>query len=281
LGQRLTASARHGAREETWGKLVKILLGLLTTGFVLAACAGTEPAPSKRAVLVQMLATSAQLFVQREGNVKRSGSGVILSTDLPEGRVAIITTAHLLEPPVAQSAYVVAGTKRERIPADIVAVDTDRDLALVTASVAGVSEAALAGGAELADEILIVAFPWGRERTVVNGAVSQIAAQASIEDPLSISGPVGLVDATVSYGMSGGGVFDRGTGQLVGLVRGYRTAHLSLSSQDTPLKLPIAGETTVISTRDMVCFLRSIGYEGLIANSAAAAIPERDCATPR
>lgn len=260
---------------------MKILLGLLTTGFVLAACAGTEPAPSKRAVLVQMLATSAQLFVEREGGVRRSGSGVILSTGLPEGRVAIITTAHTLEPPVEQTAYVVAGTKRERIPADIVAVDAARDLALVTASVAGVSEAALAGGAELADEILIVAFPWGRERTVVNGAVSQIAAQASIEDPLSISGPVGLVDATVSYGMSGGGVFDRRTGQLVGLVRGYRTAHLSLSSQDTPLKLPIAGETTVISTRDMVCFLRSVGYEGLIANSAAAAIPERDCATTR
>jgi hypothetical protein len=112
---------------------------------------------------------------------------------------------------------------------------------------------------------------------VVNGAVSQIAAQASIEDPLSISGPVGLVDATVSYGMSGGGVFDKRTGRLVGLVRGYRTAHLALSSQESPLKLPIAGETTVISTRDIVCFLRSIGYEGLIANSAAAAIPERDC----
>ncbi len=256
---------------------MKISLKLIVIGLFLTACANTEPTPSKRAVLVQMLATSAQLFVEREGGVRRAGSGVILSTNLPQGRAAVLTTAHLLEPIVEQSAYVVAGAKKERIPVDIVAIDSARDLALMTAPLPGVSMVALARRAELADEILIVSFPWGRERTVVNGAVSQIAAQASIEDPLSISGPVGLVDATVSYGMSGGGVFDRRTGQLVGLVRGYRTAHLSVSSQESPLKLPIAGETTVISTRDIVCFLRSVGYEGLIANSAAAAIPERDC----
>ena len=259
---------------------MKIPFRLMVIGLFLSACAGPDPAPSKRAVLVQMLATSAQLFVEREGGVSRAGSGVILSTALPQGRAAILTTAHLLEPPVEQSAHVVAGANKERIPADIVAIDSARDLALMTAPLPGVSKVALADGAELADEILIVAFPWGRERTVVNGAVSQIAAEASIEDPFSISGPVGLVDATVSYGMSGGGVFDRRTGRLVGLVRGYRTAHLSLSSQETPLKLPIAGETTVISTRDIVCFLRSVGYEGLIANSAAAAIPERDCEQP-
>ena len=77
----------------TWGKLVKILIGLTVVGLALGACAGTEPEPSKRAVLAQMLATSAQLFVEREGGIRRSGSGVILSTGLPEGRVAIITTA--------------------------------------------------------------------------------------------------------------------------------------------------------------------------------------------
>ncbi len=259
------------------GRSVKITLKLIVIGLFLTACANTEPAPTKRAVLAQMLATSAQIFVEREDGVRRAGSGVILSTDLPQGKAAVLTTAHLLEPPVEQSAYVVAGAQGERTPVEIVAMDSARDLALMTAPLPGASQVALARRAELADEILIVAFPWGRQRTVVNGAVSQIATPASLEDPFSISGPVGLVDATVSYGMSGGGVFDKQTGQLVGLVRGYRTAHLSLSSQQSPLKLPIAGETTIISTRDIVCFLRSVGYEGLIANSAAATIPERDC----
>lgn len=256
---------------------MKTSLALLVIGLALTACASPEPPPSKRAVLAQMLATSTQIFVEREDGVRRAGSGVILATDLPESRVAVLTTAHLLEPLVEQSAHVVGGAQSDRMPAEIVAIDSERDLALMIARLPGTSPVALAGRAELADEILIVAYPWGRQRTVVKGAVSQIAAEASIEDPFAISGPVGLVDATVSYGMSGGGVFDKQTGELVGLVRGYRTAHLSLSSEQLPLKLPIAGETTVISTRDIVCFLRSIGYERLAANSAAAAIPQRDC----
>ncbi len=250
---------------------------LLAVGLLITACANAEPAPSKRTVLSQMLATSAQIFVEREDGVRRAGSGVILSTDLPNGSAVVLTTAHLLEPPVEQSAFVIAGVQSEQIPAKIVAVDLAWDLALMTAPLPGVSQVDLAGRAELADEIFIVAYPWGRQRTVVQGAVSQISAQPSIEDPFSIEGPVALVDATVSYGMSGGGVFDKQTGQLVGLVRGYRTAQLSLRSEETPLKLPISGETTVISTRDVVCFLRSSGFEALIANSAAAAITKRDC----
>lgn len=261
-------------------RVVTACLALLVTGMLLTACSSSEPAHSKRAILAHMVTTSAQIFVEREGGVRRAGSGVILSTGLPQGAAAILTTAHLLEPAVEQSAFVVAGAQGEPIKVNIVAIDPDRDLALMTGHLPGVSQVALAGRAELADEILIVAYPWGRQRTVVKGAVSQIAAQASIEDPFSISGPVALVDATVSYGMSGGGVYDKRSGQLVGLVRGYRTAHLSLSSEDPPLKLPIAGETTIISTRDVVCFLRSYGYEGLIAGSAAAMIDERDCRPP-
>lgn len=270
----------HVERWNRGGKIVRTCFGLLVLGALLAACSKPEPVYSKRAMLAQMMTTSAQIFVEREGGVRRAGSGVVMSTALPQGTVAVLTTAHLLEPPVAQSAYVIAGPQGERTPVEIVAVDPDRDLALLTGVLPGVSQVMLAGRAELADEILIVAYPWGRKRTVVKGVVSQIASQASIEDPFSISGPVALVDATVSYGMSGGGVFDKESGQLVGLVRGYRTAHLSLSSDDPPLKLPIAGETTIISTVDIVCFLRSSGYDGLLASTSAAMIDERDCKLP-
>ena len=269
---RAPAAVAHGR-----GTTVKPSLALLVIGLGLAACASPEPPPTKSVVLARMLATSAQIFVEREGGVRRAGSGVILAADLPNNQVAVLTTAHLLEPQVEQSAQVVAGAQRERTPAEIVAIDSARDLALLVAALPGASGVVLAGRAELADEILIVAYPWGRERTVVKGAVSQIAANDSLEDPFAISGPVRLVDATVSYGMSGGGVFDKRTGDLVGLVRGYRTAHLSLSSEQSPLKLPIAGETTVISTRDIVCFLRSVGYARLTADSDLATIPEREC----
>ena len=175
---------------------MRVTLIILVLG--LAACANAEPPPSKTAVLAEMVSTSAQIFVEREDGVRRAGSGVVLASDLPEGKVAILTTAHLLEPLIEQTAHVVAGAKSDRTPAEIVAVDSSRDLALMVVSMAGLSRVTLAPSAELADEILIVAYPWGRQRTVVRGAVSQIAADASLEDPLAISGPVGLVDATVS-----------------------------------------------------------------------------------
>ncbi len=262
-------------------RIVTLCLRLLLVGFLLSGCAALEPERARRADLAQMVSTSTQIFVERPGGVRRSGSGVILATDLAQGGTAILTAAHLLEPVVEQSVVVVAGRQRGRIPAQIIAIDGDRDLALLTARLSGVTQIDLAARATLTDDILIVAYPWGRQRTVVRGAVSQIAPPAVAADPLAIAGPVGLVDATVSYGMSGGGVYNEQSGQLVGLVRGYRTANLSLSSDEPPLKLPIAGETTIISTRDIVCFLLDFGYEGLIAKGAAGIVSERDCPQPK
>ena len=89
--------------------------------------------------------------------------------------------------------------------------------------------------------------------------VSQIAS-ADDGDLLPFEGPVGLIDAAVSYGTSGGGVFDGESGRLVGIVRGYRTAKLAMPGNDAaPLEFPIAGETTVIPTSDILCLLRRAG----------------------
>jgi len=253
--------------------------GPLLIGLVLASCAGYETEPDKRAVLSHALATSAQLFVERAGGVRRAGSAVILAVDDSNSTVTILTTAHLLEPPAEQTVTVIDETRQFHTPAQVVAIDRKADLALVTAPIARSSEVQLAAGAELADEVLVVAFPWGRERTVVNGAVSQISTTESSKTPLPIWGAVRLVDASVSYGMSGGGVFHRRTGQLVGIVRGYRTAQLSLSSEPAPLKLPIAGETTVIPAIDIVCFLRASNFEHLVAKDYAGTVSQKDCET--
>ena len=93
---------------------MKTSLATLVIALFLTACASPEPPPSKRAVLAQMLATSGQIFVEREDGVRRAGSGVILATGLPNNRVAVLTTAHLLEPLVEQSAEVVAGLQSDR-----------------------------------------------------------------------------------------------------------------------------------------------------------------------
>ena len=255
-------------------------LSLLVLWLALVACTGPETLPDKRTVIAHTLATTIQLFAEREGGVRRAGSAVVLAIDDADGETVILTTAHLLEPPVKQSVTVFDEVRQSHIPAKVVAVDPEIDLALVTAVTANTSQVDLATGAELADEILIVAFPWGRKRTVVNGAVSQITSAEPREHAPPIWGAVRLVDASVSYGMSGGGVFDRRTGQLIGIVRGYRTVHLSLSSEPAPLKLPIAGESTIIPAIDIVCFLRANDFEHLVPSAFANMATPQDCVPP-
>ncbi|MEM7170387.1 MAG: serine protease [Pseudomonadota bacterium] len=232
---------------------------LTIMGLLLAACA--QPAPvadttdQKRAVLSHALATTVQVFSEREGGVRRAGSAVILQAGDQDRPAIILTTAHTFEPLENQSLSVTLEPHAIRAPAQLLAIDSEKDLALLSAELVARDQVQIAPGAQLADEVLVVAFPWGRSRTVVNGAVSQIKQEEILKDLPPIWGAVNLIDASVSYGMSGGGIFDKSNGQLVGLVRGYRTAQLSLSSEKAPLKLPIAGETTVVSTRDIGCFL--------------------------
>ncbi len=258
--------------------MVKRLVVTVLAGLFATACAEPPPSVDKRAVLSHTLATSAQVFTQREGGVQRAGSAVVLSSGRMDGQALFLTTAHTLQPPVEQKVSVVVSPQNTRVPAQIVAIDPERDLALLSADLVAQDQVDLAAGAELADEVFVVAFPWGRSRTVVNGAVSQISQKESLEDLLPIWGPVSLIDASVSYGMSGGGVYERKTGKLVGLVRGYRTAQLSLSSEKSPLKLPIAGETTVVSTRDITCFLRSLDVEIAAPYGLAADSLRHNCA---
>ena len=139
----------------------------------------------------------------------------------------------------------------------ILIVDAKHDIAILEASGLEASPVKLKASARLGDNVWVVSFPWGRRGTVVNGFVSQIAGDQG-SALLPIEGPVGLIDAAVSYGTSGGGVFDGGTGRLVGIVRGYRTAKLALpGGQAQSLAFPISGETTVIPTSHVLCLLRS------------------------
>ena len=209
-------------------------------------------------MIAAAVGSTIQLFNEREGGGRRAGSAVILSRDESTGRSIVLTAAHLVEPPVPQSVYALSPETGEKIPAELIAVDTATDLALLSATGLDARPVRLGRSAWLGDSIWVVAFPWGRERTVVTGVVSQIDAAATGGDSSSIEGAVRLIDASVSYGMSGGGVFDSRSGELVGVVRGYRTAQLSFGDSGfEPLQLPVAGETTVVPTADIVCFLKS------------------------
>ncbi len=233
---------------------MKWFSSLLVCAVALSACSLSRAPRSPGDVIAQSLESSVQLSTERDGGKRRWGSGVVLSVD-QEGRALILTTAHLVEPPVEQSVFVHGSSNGDRVEAQILTVDPELDVAVLEASGLEVEPAHLKSSARLGDSVWVVSFPWGRRGTVVNGYVSQIA-EADGNALIPIEGPVGLIDAAVSYGTSGGGVFDGRTGRLVGIVRGYRTARLALPGPEkASLELPIAGETTVIPTSEILCLL--------------------------
>jgi len=234
------------------------LAGVVAIALLAAACAGTGGTTGKDLVIRKALDSTVQLFTDRGNGVVRTGSGVIYHLDSATGRGLVLTTAHLLEPPGEQTVTALAPPREEHLNARIVDIDAESDLALIEVDDLSGDAIDISPAAKLGDRIWVVAFPWGRERTVVSGVVSQVHA---IEPPSDgrapLAGAVRLIDASVSYGMSGGGIFSQDNGALVGLVRGYRSAELSFpGAASGTLTLPVAGETTVISVLRIQCFLK-------------------------
>jgi hypothetical protein len=126
----------------------------------------------------------------------------------------------------------------------------------------------------LGDAIWVVAFPWGRSMTLVGGVVSQVNPEGG--DDADASARL-MVDASVSYGASGGGVFEAATGRLVGVVEGYRTARVSFKG-DTALRyidVPVPGETYVTPLADIRRFLGQAGHDKVVGDQPVAAGPKR------
>ena len=235
----------------------------LALGLGVAGCAGAAPTSDRSEVIRQFLPSAVQLRAERAGGARRAASGVVLASDSDPKRSWILTTRHFLDPPVRQDVYVSSPARKGRVKASVAAVSSSMDLAVI--EVAGISLPAvrLKELVRLGDEVWVAAFPWGKQLTVVSGVVSQLNADA--EGELLLEGTIRMVDASVSYGASGGGVFDAATGALVGVVEGYRTAQVAHpETPDRVLQIPVAGETTVIPCRSIVQFLTDSGLEALI-----------------
>jgi len=145
------------------------------------------------------------------------------------------------------------------VPAAVAFVSRDDDLALIETEHLDVVPVRLKMMSSLGDEILVVAFPWGQRFTVVRGVVSQVASLTGE------AGPARMVDASVSYGSSGGGVFDAQTGELVAIVEGYRTAKVAIPEmQERVLEVPVAGETTLIAAPTIFRFLVDSGLSNFL-----------------
>ncbi len=219
-------------------------------------CAGADLGSRRGGELREIIGPCVQLHTEREG-ARRAGSGVVIAADPVARRSWIITTRHLFEPAGPQQLWVQSTDGGRRLRAVVRALSDADDLAVVEVEDRVLPTARLQDTVRLGDEVRVVAFPWGRRLTVVSGIVSQFA---SAESEVAVEGPARMIDASVSYGASGGGVFDAAVGTLVGIVESYRTARVALPTQpERTLDLPVPGETTVVGTPAIRRFLEKAG----------------------
>jgi serine protease Do len=239
-------------------------------------CATTRPlGPSREEVLRQILPASVQIIVERGGRRFRSASGTVIAAEPTEQGVDcyVLTSGHTFalrvegdRVSILLDRQVGPGTP---VPATVLAVQyADRvDLALLRMTAPRCAVATVGDPPALGEDVFVVTFPWGRNMTLAGGLVSQVNHDEA-EDPEAA--PRLMIDASVSYGASGGGVYEARTGRLIGLIEGYRTAHVSfeVATQPAHLEIPVPGETYVTPLAQIRRFLDSAGYGALLRTAA-------------
>jgi serine protease Do len=235
-------------------------LTLTALALTATGCVSVARAPDRSELIRGMLASTVQLRSERDGTIRRAASGVVIATARGSQRAWIITARHFIDPSPPEHIYVRLPGRITVVPAVVAFVSPDRDLAIIEAELFDVVPARLKMEASLGDEIMVVAFPWGQRFTVVRGIVSQVGSIADIV------GSARMVSASVSYGSSGGGVFDAQTGELVGIVEGYRTAKVVIPEmKERVLEVPVAGETTLIPSSAIHRFVVDSGLSNFLA----------------
>ena len=242
------------------GPAVVLLIVTLIT--LWTACAAPPRTAVRSELLRGVLASTVQVLAERTGGGRRAASGVVVAADPARDCTFILTAGHFVAPPVPETIQVRVTGARDRFRATVVREDREADLALLRVTGVVLPPVRPREVAQLGDDVWVVAFPRGRQMTVTSGTVSQVGTGSDTD---ATEGPVRLVDTSVSYGASGAGVFDAETGELIGVVEGYRTAQIA--ARDTPdrvMEIPVPGETLVISAQVIRRFLASSEIEGVV-----------------
>jgi len=238
---------------------MRCALAVPALALVAAGCVSAPRTPARGDLIRGILASTVQLRSEREGGIRRAASGVVVAVDRASRRAWIVTAKHFVDPPSRQQLFVRLPGRASVGGASVVFVSREYDLAILEAVDLDVVAVRLKTMVHLGDNIMVVAFPWGQRFTVVGGLVSQIGAPMTGQ--ILVEGPARMVSASVSYGSSGGGIFDGETGELVGIVEGYRTAKVAIPEmKEHVLEMPVAGETNVVPAETI---LKVIGEAGL------------------
>lgn len=239
----------------------------------IAGCAlGHRPEPARSEVLARILPSAVQVVLeQEEGQRVRTGSGVVIGARSTAGATDcfVLTSGHVVSGLEGRArVHVLFGRDRgpgTKHPADVMAdrAPTAADLALLRVETDRCVPARVGPPAVLGESVWVVSFPWGRSMTLGSGIVSQVSFGENADPEM---GSRLMVDALVSYGTSGSGVFAVRTGHLLGLVEGYRTARLTAQGGTPPwyVDIPVPGQTFVTAAADIRRFLDALGYPDLV-----------------
>lgn len=238
------------------GRRVSKRVGLLVGATLALApgCAAQPKLPARSEVLRGVLPSAVQLLSERAGGGgHRAASGVVVASDPIRRLTWVLTAGHFVASPAPETIYVRTTGTRDRYRATLVRADRDPDLALVLVENLVLPPVKSREVAHLGDDVWVIAFPRGRQMTLASGTVSQVGLG---KDADPTEGPVQQIDTSVSYGASGAGVFDAETGELIGVVEGYRTAQIATrDAPDRVMEIPVPGETIVISVQAVRRFL--------------------------
>lgn len=259
--------------------------GLAACAAIVAVGSGCAAArlsePTREHVLERILPASVQITLERDARRFRTGSGVVIGQrrSAQGNECFVLTAGHTFSHLSGQEAVYVlfgrhqgAGTK---LRATVLAQwDNDTlDLALLSVQSDRCLPAPFGRLPALGEAIWVVAFPWGRNMTLIGGNISQLN-DADATTALETASRL-MVGASVSYGASGGGVYEARTGGLIGLVEGYRTARVSFQANGAPthIDVPVPGETYVIPLSDIRRFLLETGHARLLGDGPSIAKP--------
>ena len=189
-------------------RLAPAVVALLTLG-----CAASRP-PARTEVLHRIVPATVQVVAEHDGSRVRSASGVVIYSGAEPPHSLVLTTQHLLRGLDEAKLFVLPGGRRSgHRPASPVAVNPEVDLVLLRLDGVALPGVPLGHGAALGDEVWVVGYPWGKRLSLVSGVVSQVEPGAEGED---FEGATVMVDASVSYGASGGGCSRRPRGASSG-----------------------------------------------------------------
>lgn len=227
-------------------------------------------------MLERILPSAVQIVLEHpEGRRFRTSSGVVVGArDAGAAQECfVLTAAHTFAGAQGKAVYVVfdshAGAGAKTDARVLAQRETETmDLALLMASAGGCRSARVMRGPVLGEWVWVLAFPWGHRLTLARGIVSQVEMDREAARPRTARL---MVDASVSYGASGAGVFEARTGSLVGVVQGYSTAPVSSSGGGSPwyIDVPVPGQTFVTSLRQIRSFLEESGYASLLEDPSS------------